>query len=141
MLCTHSLTLKLSPHSLQAAPIPLILRLAQPCAVLASCVHVPVCFREAAWSLPHGLPSLVVSKEGAAIADPCCTLLLLHTHQVADGACFLVYRLHTLHAGNALVIAYLCCRRDRLPSWRMGLPLLLSTCVATGMPTHASFSC
>ena len=32
--------------------------------------------------------------------------LLLHTHQVADGACFLVYRLHALHAGTALVIAY-----------------------------------
>ena len=30
-------------------------------------------------------------------------------------ACFLVYRLHALHAGTALVIAYLCCRRDRLP--------------------------
>ena len=62
-------------HS-QAAPIPLFLRLAQPCAVLASCVHAPVCFREAAWSLPHGLPSLVVSKGGAAIADPCCTQIL-----------------------------------------------------------------
>ena len=65
--------------------------------------------------------------------------LLLHTHQVVDGACFLVYRLHALHAGTALVIAYLCCRRDRLPLWRMGLPLLLSTCFATGLPTHASF--
>ena len=32
-----------------------------------------------------------------------------------SGACFLVYRLHALHAGTALVIAYLCCRRDRLP--------------------------
>ena len=39
-------------------------------------MHAPVCFREAAWSLPHGLPSLVVSKGGAAIADPCCTLIL-----------------------------------------------------------------
>ena len=65
--------------------------------------------------------------------------LLLHTYQVADGACFLVYRLHALHAGTALVIAYLCYRRDRLPLWRTGLPLLLSTCVATGLPTHASF--
>ena len=33
-------------------------------------------FREAAWSLPHGLPSLVISKGGAAIADPCRTLIL-----------------------------------------------------------------
>ena len=56
-----------------------------------------------------------------------------------SAACFLVYRLHALHAGTALVCAYPCCRRDRLPLWRMGLPLLLSTCVATGLPTHASF--
>ena len=49
--------------------------------------------------------------------------LLMHTHQVAEGACFLVYRLQVLPAGAALVIAYLCCRRDHLPLWRMGLPL------------------
>ena len=41
-----------------------------------------------------------------------------------SGACFLVYRFHALHAGTAVVIAYLCCRRDR-----MGLP----------NGTHASF--
>ena len=61
--------------------------------------------------------------------------LLLHTHQVADGACSLVYRLHALHAGAALAIAHPCCRRDRLPLWRMGLPLLQSTYVAYGLPT------
>ena len=103
-------------HS-QAAPIPLFLRLAQPCAVLASCVHAPVCFRVAAWSLPHGLPSLVVSKGGAAIADPCCTQIL-HCYCIPtklQWGLLPVYRLHALHAGTALVIAYLCCRRDLLP--------------------------
>ena len=46
--------------------------------------------------------------------------LLLHTQQVADEACFF-FLLHTLHAGTALVISCLCCRRDRLPLWRVGL--------------------
>ena len=32
-----------------------------------------------------------------------------------SGACFLVYRLHALHAGTSLVIACLCCRRNLLP--------------------------
>ena len=101
-------------HS-QAAPIPLFLRLAQPCAVLASCVHAPVRFREAAWSLPHGLPSLVVSKGAllllihvarrSYIASP------LHTHQVAVGLA-------------SLFTAYMRCMQV--------LPLLLRTCVAGG---------
>ena len=39
-------------------------------------MHALVCFRESAWSLPHCLPSLVVSKGGAAIGDPCRTLIL-----------------------------------------------------------------
>ena len=30
--------------------------------------------------------------------------LLLHTHQDADGACFLVYRLHALHEGTAQLL-------------------------------------
>ena len=104
--------------------MPLILRRAQPCAVLASCVHAPVCFREAAWSLPHGLPSLVVSKGGAAIAEPCCTLIL-HCYCIPT----------KLQMGLAsLFTVYTRCIEV--------LPLLLRTCVAgrTAYP-HGAWDC
>ena len=113
MLCVHPRMLYLFIHSLQTAPIPRILRLAQPCAILASSVHAPVYFRESAWSLRHCLLAFFTpvcsshlhewSATGALllllhVARGSCIakLCLLHTHQVADGACLLLstaYRL------------------------------------------------
>ena len=77
-------------------------------------MHAHVCSREAAWSLPHGLPSLVVNKAGAAIADPCCTLIL-HCYCIPT----------KLQMGLAsLFTAYTRCIQV--------LPLLLRSCVAGG---------
>ena len=77
-------------------------------------MHAPVCFRKAVWSLPHCVPSLVVSKGDAAIADPCRTLIL-HCYCIPI----------KLQMGLAsLFTAYTRCMQ--------GLPLLLHTCVAGG---------
>ena len=144
MPCTHSRTLHLFIQSLQTALIAHILRLAHPYAILASSVHAPVSFCESGWSLRHGLlavftlvcssnlhgwsarealPVLIHVARGSYIAiayPPSCRWGLLA----------IVYRSPTLHAGAALAIAHPCCRRDHLPIWRMGLPLLKPTRVA-----------
>ena len=87
-------------------------------------MHAPVCFRQAAWSLPHGLPSLVVSKGGAAIADPCC-MLILHCYCIPTKLQMELAFLFTVYTRCMQV-----------------LPWLLRICVAGGTACpHGAWDC
>ena len=134
----HALSQVLFMHSLQTAPISHISRLAQPCAILAPGVHVPVYFREYAWSLRHGLLAVFTLVCFSHLHGWSAREALLLLIYVACGSYIavayppsckwgllaIVHCLPALHAGATIPRAHPCCRQDRLPIWQMKLPLL-----------------